>query len=288
MILAIVGPTGVGKTKLSIALAKYYKAIIINADAMQIYRGMNIGTAKIKEEEKENINHYLFDIKTINEKYSVYNYQQDVRKIIDQNKDKNIILVGGTGLYLKAALYNYVFEEESKIKNNYDNLTNEELYNLALKKDSNMKIHQNNRQRLIRFLNKENDIIEECYPIYDALFIGLTTNREQLYEIINNRVDKMLDEGLVDEVRKLYNINPKSQALATAIGYKELIKYFEGEITLEEATQLIKSNSRHYAKRQYTWFNNQMPIKWFQVNFNDFDETINQIKNYIDLTKFDN
>ncbi len=281
MILAIVGPTGVGKTKLSIALAKYYQAIVVNADAMQIYKDMNIGTAKIKEEEKENIPHYLFDIASIEDNFTVYDYQKKAREIINNNKDKNIIFVGGTGLYLKAALYNYVFLEENKNDNNYDDLTNDELYNLALKKDINLNIHKNNRQRLIRFLNKESNIKEECYPLYEVKYIGLTTDRNILYDIINKRVDDMFHNGLVEEAQSLYKSFNNSKALKTAIGYKELIKYFDGEISLEEAKELIKLNSRHYAKRQYTWFNNQMNVKWFKVDFNNFDKTIKEVIDYI-------
>ena len=127
MILAIVGPTGVGKTRLSIELAKKYHAIIINCDAMQVYQGMDIGTAKIKESEKEGIPHYLFDIKDVTDNYTVYDYQKDARKIIEAHKDQNIIFVGGTGLYLKAALYSYEFNEENTTTNEYEELTNDEL-----------------------------------------------------------------------------------------------------------------------------------------------------------------
>ncbi len=281
MIVAIVGPTGVGKTKLSIELAKKYNAIIINCDAMQVYKEMNIGTAKIKESEKEGIPHFLFDIKNIEENYTVYDYQKDVRKLLEEYKTKNIIMVGGTGLYLKAALYNYVFQEEDNNTNTYDDLSNEELYNLALKKDKNMNIHKNNRKRLIRFLNKKELNNQECYPLYQAYYIGLTTDRETLYERINKRVDDMFLEGLEDEARDLFLKNKKSKALDTAIGYKELFKYFRDEITLEEAKELIKKNSRHYAKRQYTWFNNQMDIKWFKVNFDNFSETALEVISYI-------
>ena len=281
MIVAIVGPTGVGKTKLSIELAKKYNAIIINCDAMQVYKEMNIGTAKIKESEKEGIPHFLFDIKNIEENYTVYDYQKDVRKLLEEYKTKNIIMVGGTGLYLKAALYNYVFQEEDNNTNTYDDLSNEELYNLALKKDKNMNIHKNNRKRLIRFLNKKEIDKPECYPLYQAYYIGLTTDRETLYERINKRVDEMFLEGLEDEARDLFLKNKKSKALDTAIGYKELFKYFRDEITLEEAKELIKKNSRHYAKRQYTWFNNQMDIKWFKVNFDNFSETTLEVISYI-------
>ena len=281
MILAIVGPTGVGKTKLSVKLAKKYNAIIINSDAMQVYIGMNIGTAKIKEKEKEGIPHYLFDIKDVTDNYTVYDYQKDARNLIEKYNDRNIIFVGGTGLYLKATLYNYEFNEEEKIVNNYDELTNEEVYELALKKDANMTIHKNNRKRLIRFLNKENINVPAAKPIYDAIYIGLTCERSMLYERINNRVDEMFQEGLIEEAKSFYDKKINSKALSTAIGYKELFAYFNNEITLEEAGDLIKKNSRHYAKRQYTWFNNQMNITWFNVDFEDFNNTIKEVEKYI-------
>ena len=282
MIICITGPTGVGKTKLSIELAKIYNAIILNADAMQIYKGLDIGTAKIKESEKEGIPHYLFDIADVKTNYTVYNYQKDARKILSKYQDKNIIFVGGSGLYLKAALYNYVFSEENTPTNNYDNLTNEELYALALKKDPHMPIHANNRQRLIRFLNKKDISNEPCYLLYPAIFIGLTAPRDILYNRINARVDEMFNEGLVLEAKSFYDLNIKSKALETAIGYKELFRYFNNEISLEEAKDLIKKNSRHYAKRQYTWFNHQMPVKWFNVDFNNFNNTLDEVKKYLE------
>lgn len=282
MILAIVGPTGVGKTKLSVELAKKYQAIIINCDAMQVYKGMDIGTAKITEEEKEGIPHYLFDIKGVQENYTVYDYQLDARKIIEENHDKNIIFVGGTGLYLKAALYSYEFSEEDATTNEYEELSNEELYELVKEKDPNTMIHPNNRKRLVRFLNKEHTEISECKPLYQAIYIGLTCDREDLYDRINKRVDKMFEDGLLEEVKEFYDKNIESKALSTAIGYKELYAYFKGEIDLEEAKELIKKNSRHYAKRQYTWFNNQMDIEWFNVDFNDFNKTIEEVEKYID------
>lgn len=282
MILVIVGPTGVGKTKLSIELAKKYHAIIMNCDAMQVYKGMNIGTAKIKEDEKEGIPHYLFDIKDVSDNYTVYDYQKEARKFIEENKDKNIIFVGGSGLYLKAALYNYEFQENDKTTNTYDDLSNEELYERALKKDPNMNIHKNNRKRLVRFLNKETIDIPTSKPLYDAIYIGLTCDRETLYEKINKRVDKMFEDGLIDEVKYFYDKKINSKAIQTAIGYKELYKYFDGEISLEEAKDLIKKNSRHYAKRQYTWFNNQMNITWFNVDFNNFNKTIEKVIKFIE------
>ena len=280
MIVCIVGPTGVGKTKLSIELAKYYNGIIINADSMQIYKELNIGTAKIKEEEKEGIKHYLFDIKEPTDMYTVYDYQKDLRKLLDNNKEKNIIIVGGTGLYIKAGLYNYIFYEDDT-NNSYESLSNEELYNLVLKKDKDSDIHKNNRKRMIRFLNKKESVKDKDTLLYDAKFIGLTTDRETLYNRINDRVDLMIKEGLIEEVKNLYDRNIRSKAIMTGIGYKELYEYFDRKISLEEAIELIKQRSRKYAKRQYTWFNNQMNINWFDVNFEDFNKTIEEVINYI-------
>lgn len=282
MIIVIGGPTGVGKTKLSVELAKKYNGIIINSDAMQVYKGMNIATAKIKEEEKEGIKHYLFDICDYENNYSIYNYQKDARKIIDENNDKTIIMVGGSGLYQKAALYDYKLDEEDDACNNYDDLTNEELYNLALKKDPNMDIHQNNRKRLIRFLNKKEINHEKAKLLYDdCIFIGLTTNRENLYKIINKRVDKMVEEGLIEEAKYFYDKDKNAKSLRTVIGYKELFNYFDGKISLEDALELIRKNSRHYAKRQYTWYNHQMPTIWVETNYNDFNKTVEEVEKII-------
>jgi len=282
MLLVITGPTGVGKTKMSIELAKKYNAIIINADSMQVYKGLDIGTAKVTEEEKENIEHLLFDIKDVNDMYTVYDYQKDVRSLLEQHKDRNIILVGGTGLYIKAALYNYEFNDEEPT--DLSNISDDELYALCLKKDPNCNIHKNNRKRLERFVvrdekNNKNELL------YQANFIGLTTDRDKLYEIINNRVDKMLENGLIEEVKNFYDLNIRSKSIMTGIGYKELYKYFDGICTLDEAIEEIKKNSRKYAKRQYTWFNNQMDINWFEVNFNDFNKTIDEVIQYIEKSE---
>ena len=285
MMLCIVGPTGVGKTKLSVELAKKYNAIVVNGDSMQVYKELNIGTAKVTEEEKEGIEHKLFDIVNPKDMYTVYDYQKDLRNILDNNKNKNIIIVGGTGLYIKAGLYNYIFESENNIDNKYDKLTNEELYDLALKKDKDCNIHINNRKRLIRFLNKTETIQDKDKLLYDVKFIGLTTDREKLYERINKRVDIMIENGLLEEVKSLYDRNIRSKAILTGIGYKELYEYFDGKISLESAIELIKQRSRHYAKRQYTWFNNQMDINWFNVDFNNFNNTVNDVIKFIDGVK---
>jgi tRNA dimethylallyltransferase len=281
MIICIVGPTGVGKTKLSFRLAKKYKGIVINADASQVYKKMNIGTAKIKESEKEGIDHYLFDIKEVDEDYTVADYQKDLRSIIDNNKEKNIILVGGSGLYISAGLYDYKFD--SIDKKDYSKYSNEELYNMCLEIDNNIDIHKNNRRRLEMFLNKNGILNKDAKLLYkDTIFIGLTTDRENLYNIINNRVDEMIKDGLEREVYNLYQEYGNTKSLNTSIGYKELIRYFNKEISLEDAIELIKKNSRHLAKRQYTWFNNKMNIKWFNTDYNNFNNTCNEVVEYIE------
>lgn len=283
MIIVIGGPTGVGKTKLSVELAKRYNGIIINGDAMQVYKEMNIATAKIKEEEKEGIEHYLFDICNLEDVYTIYDYQKDVRKLLEEHKDKCIIIVGGSGLYQRAALYDYNLLEDDNNQNEFENYSNEELYKMVLAKDPETTVHVNNRKRLIRLLNKKNINHEKSKLLYDNVtFIGLTTNRENLYNIINKRVDKMVDEGLLEEAKYFYDKKTKCKALDTVIGYKELFKYFDGEITKEEALDLIKKNSRHYAKRQYTWYNHQFPTIWVETNYDDFSKTVDEVVNIIE------
>lgn len=279
----ILGPTGVGKTKLSIELAKIMEAYVINCDAVQVYKGLDIGSAKVTEEEKDGIKHFLFDIKNPDEEYSVKDYQEDLRSLMDKYSDKNLVIVGGTGLYATAGVYDYRFTEDSN-EEDYSKYSLEELYKLALEKDKNCKVDKNNKVRLIRFLQRDNGALVEPKLLYeDVYFIGLTTKRDNLYEIINKRVDKMFNDGLVEEVSNLYKKYPDSKILKRAIGYKEVIDYLKGNISLEETKELIKKNSRHYAKRQYTWFNNKMDIKWFDVNFEDFLKTIEEVKEYLGL-----
>lgn len=284
-IIVIAGPTGVGKTKLSIQLAKLINAEIINADSMQVYKNLNIGTAKIKDDEKENIIHHLFDIVDVNKNYTIFDYQKNCRKEIEKilKKEKRVILVGGSGLYIRAALYDYKLEKEN-IKNTYIDKTNNELFEMVKKIDSNSTIHINNRKRLIRFLQKKDnnqEILNDSKPIYDFDIIGLTTERKNLYNIIDTRVDNMIKEGLINEVKVLYDKKINSKAINTGIGYKELYKYFDGSINIEEAISLIKRNSRRYAKRQYTFFNHQFSIKWFETDYQNFSNTINSVYNYL-------
>ncbi len=287
-VIVITGPTAVGKTKLSIELAKKLNGEIINADAMQVYKGLNIGTAKVTEKEKENIPHHLFDIKEVEEEYSIYNYQKDCRKVIDNilRRNKTPILVGGTGLYIKAALYDYKLSEE-KTNNTYDNLTTEEIYKELLKLDKDINIDKNNRRRLIRALNyyKENNTSisnnKTNKLLYDTIFIGLTTDREILYKKINQRVNNMIENGLLEEVKYYYDKNIKTKPLINGIGYKELYNYFDGLCSKEEAVEKIKQNSRHYAKRQYTFLNHQLNVVWFETDYNNFNNTIEKVSSYI-------
>ena len=290
MIIAILGPTAVGKTALSIALAKKYKADIINFDSMQVYVKLDIGTAKVTSNEMEGIPHHLLSNVSLDKNYSVYDYQKDARSLIDklQKENKNIILVGGTGLYLKATLFDYNFTEGTT-NNLYNDLTNEEI--LAKIKSYNIGElpHLNNRKRLVRLLNKleNNESITNngnnlLYK--DTIFIGLTTDRNVLYDKINKRVDIMFDNGLIEEVESLKSYFKNSKALNTGIGYKEFIPYFNKEKTLEEVKNDIKKNSRHYAKRQYTFFNHQFNLTWFNTNYDNFDKTINEVINYIETS----
>ena len=286
MIIVITGPTAVGKTKLSVELAKKVNGEIINADSTQIFKELDIATAKVTEEEKENIPHHLLDIKDINEEYTVFDYQKDCRNKIKEilSKNKTPILVGGTGLYIKAALYDYKFNKET-IKNDYSDYSNEKLYEKLLKINPETSIHKNNRKRIERGLDKySNNSFNQKKTdklLYDTTFIGLTTDREKLYDKINKRVDIMLQNGLLEEAKKIYDTKIKTKAVLTPIGYKELFDYFDNKCSFEEAIELIKQRSRRYAKRQYTWNRHQFDLKWFNVDFENFDNTIDEVYKYI-------
>ena len=283
LIICVVGPTGVGKTKLSIMLAKKYNAVVINADACQVYKGMDIGTAKVTREEKEGVPHYLFDIKNPDEEYTVYDYQKDLRELLYRYSSNNIIIVGGSGLYLTAGLYDYEFSpKEAK---DLEEFSNEELFDMCKDINEDVDIHPNNRRRLENYLKNTNHDTKEPKLLYDVRFIGLTTDTDTLYERINLRVDKMFEQGLIDEVRKLRDTYGNTKILNSAIGYKEIINYLDDKITLDEAVKIIdsiKQNSRHYAKRQYTWFNNKNDVKWFNTDYDNFENTFNEVVKYLE------
>ncbi|MGF9975944.1 tRNA (adenosine(37)-N6)-dimethylallyltransferase MiaA [Viridibacillus arvi] len=282
-VIAIVGPTASGKTALSIELAKRLNGEIINGDSMQIYRELNIGTAKITEAEMEGIPHHLLSIKEPTETFSVAEYQQLVRERIDfiRAKGKFPIIVGGTGLYIQAVLFDYRFTEEK-----VDEAAREAYYKelneigpeamhaklVELDPKTAETIHPNNTRRVIRALemiqhggvaksSDEQNLGDK--PLYEHIIIGLNMDRELLYERINKRVDIMMEQGLLAEVEALWQKNIRGVQSVQAIGYKELYAYFDGKESLEDAIEQLKQNSRRYAKRQLTYFRNKMDVKWF-------------------------
>lgn len=281
-IIVIVGPTGVGKTKASVELAKRLNAEIINGDAVSVYKELNIASAKPTLEERSGINHYLLDKVDVCNNYTIYDYQKDARVAIEQIKEKgkNIIVVGGTGLYIKSLLYDYKFHEEEI--NRYDDLTNDQII-LKIKEYGKFDIDYSNRRRIVRLLSKlENNIplSEKADIIYPSIIIGLTTDRDTLYKVINNRVDNMIKNGLLDEINNLKDRYKDSRVLNSAIGYKEFNDYFNGD-NIENTVEKIKHNSRKYAKRQFTYFKNQFETKWFDVSYDNFNKTIDEIYEYI-------
>ena len=289
MVIVILGPTAVGKTKLSVELAKRLDGEIINADSTQIYQDLNIATAKVTEEEKDQIPHHLFDIKTVTEEYSVSDYQKDARKQIEDcmKRGKVPILVGGTGLYIKAALYDYQFAPTS-YKGDYQGISTEDLFQQLHQIYPDTKIHPHNRKRIERALDyyhETHQVLEEKEKaqnlLYPTLFIGLTCDRKQLYERINHRVEDMVKAGLLEEAKAIYETKIRTKAIMTPIGYKELFPYFEGTKSLEDCLEEIKKDSRHYAKRQYTFFNHQLPVHWITVDFHNFSHTVEEAVQWV-------
>ena len=288
-VLVVVGPTAVGKTKISISLAKHYGIDIISGDSVAIYKRLDIGSAKPTKEEMDGVCHHLIDIKDPKESYSACDFQREARKILDQNDFT--LICGGTGLYIQSALFNYEFNAPARnldYGKKYENLSNQELYDLLLKKDPNIdreKLHPNNRKRVLRALEVKEELDLSIHSfnhkneaLYDYFIVYLSLDREILYERINKRVDKMVSDGLIDEVKALYDdgIYPH------AIGYQELVPYFDHDITLESAIEEIKKNTRHLAKRQETWFRHQMDSHFYTVDLDNIENTINQIIKDVD------
>lgn len=300
-VIVIVGPTAVGKTKLSIDLAKELNAEIISGDSMQVYKGMYIGTGKIKESEMANIPHYMLNINAPDENFSVATYQSNVQRYIKEINlnNKFPILVGGSGLYINAVLYDYEFtsrkRDESvtkKLEYRLEREGNFALFNDLMKIDPEQakKIHPNNYRRVIRALEiyettgltmTETHEQQKNDPKYNHLVIGLEMDRETLYNQINNRVDAMMEEGLVQEVKALYEQGYEHTQAMQAIGYKEIIPYLKGEIDLQSAVELLKRNSRRYAKRQYTWFKNKMNVNWYELTECNYEEKKHEIIPFI-------
>ena len=277
--IVIAGPTGVGKTKISIDLASELNAEIISSDSAQVYKGLNIGTAKITEEEMQGIKHHLIDIVEPVSKYSVGNFEKDVNKILNQNPEKNFLLVGGTGLYLNSVTngLSILPEADRKTRDYLSTLDEQTLLELALKYDeeATKEIHPNNRVRLERVVEvflltgqKFSELSKKNVKNNNFKFlkIALERDRENLYDRINKRVDIMFTQGLVDEVKKIYEIYGEKLYKLNIIGYNEVIDYINGKISLDEANYRIKLNSRHYAKRQFTWFKADKEYHWFNLD----------------------
>lgn len=291
-VIVITGPTAVGKTKLSIEIAKRLQTDIINGDAYQIYQKMNIGTAKPTDDEKQGVIHHYMDFLDSSKTYSIAEFQKGVRECIDDltSKNKVPLIVGGSGLYIDSVIKNYQFLEEkrSNEQSKYDSLTNEELHQVLanLDPDKASEIHLNNRKRVLRAIELISSNVDNTSRskknelVYDALIIFLNDNRESLYDRINKRVDKMLADGLIEEVKNI-GINNYSMTSKVAIGYKEVIQYLNNEIDYNEMVELIKKNSRHYAKRQFTWFKNQDNCQVVNINLEDFNKTIDEVYNLI-------
>jgi len=284
-VIVLIGPTAVGKTKLSVMLAEHLNAEIISGDSMQIYKRMDIGTAKIKEKEMNGVPHHLIDIKEPTESFSVAEYQEIVRQKIAEigRRGKLPMIVGGTGLYIQSVLYDYSFTEEAgdpefraEMEALSDKRGAEYVHCLLKERDPGAAkaIHPNNKRRVIRALEifhttgktmSEHMEGQRKELLYTTALIGLTMEREVLYDRINSRVDQMMDEGLLNEVKQLYDENIRNCQSVQAIGYKELYAYLEGRASLEEAVETLKRNSRRYAKRQLTWFRNQMDVAWYDM-----------------------
>lgn len=280
-VVCIVGATGVGKSDISLEVAKHFGNEIINGDSVQVYKRLNIGSAKITD--VKGIKHHLIDFLDLDKDYSVCDFQHDVREKIEEI-DRPLI-VGGTGLYIKAALYDYEFddkkrdiEEDSK----YDDIDTLALYDMLKEIDPNTTVDKYNRRRVIRAYieAKNNNILSERKgknkPLYDILIICLTAERSIMYDRINKRVDKMVEMGLIDEVKSLRD----DGFIQRQIGYKEINNYFDGLYDLDTAIEEIKKNTRHYAKRQITWFKNQMNAEMIDIMDNPLEKCIDLINNF--------
>lgn len=287
-VIVVVGPTAVGKTKISIELAKHFNCEIISGDSVAVYKRLDIGSAKPTIEEMQGIKHHLIDILDPTDSYSVADFQKHARAVMDNNELS--LICGGTGLYVQGALFNYEFKAQKRdfdFGKKYEHLSNDELFKLLLEIDPNIdtnKLHPNNRKRVLRALEVKNELDKSIHSfnknkeaLYDYYIVYLSMPREKLYERINKRVDVMINDGLLREVKALYD----DAIFPHAIGYQELIPYFNNEISLETAIEEIKKNTRHLAKRQETWFRNQMNSHFYEVNIDDINSTIEQIKNDI-------
>lgn len=276
-LLAVVGPTAVGKTALGIELAKHFNGEIISGDSQQVYRQLDIGTAKATPEEQAEAVHHLIGVRNVDETYSVYDFVQEASAAISDivSRGKLPIIVGGTGLYLQSLLEGYHLggqvdqEKVLAYRKELDLLSDDELFEKIA--EQKIEIPQINRRRAIRALEvaKFGKDLENKETDYDAYLIGLNDDRQVLYDRINHRVDLMVENGVLDEAKWLYDNYREVQA-ARAIGYKELFPYFSGEDSLENCVEKLKQNTRRFAKRQLTWFRNRMVVQFYNVSETDF------------------
>ncbi|EQC94101.1 MAG: tRNA (adenosine(37)-N6)-dimethylallyltransferase MiaA [Lactococcus lactis] len=275
-VLVVVGPTAVGKTALGIDLAIKMNGEIISGDSQQVYQGLDIGTAKVTKAEQALAVHHLIDVRKWTENFSVHDFVMEAHRLIKEIIERgNVpIIVGGTGLYIQSLIEGYHLGGQKnhqammELRETLSALTDEELFEKVLKLNPNFP--ELNRRRAIRFLELQTfgSTDENSGSDYNFLLIGLNAERKVLYERINQRVEQMMSEGLLAEARTLFEKAPDAQA-AKGIGYKEFFPYFSGEISLEDAVELVKRNSRRYAKRQLTWFRNRMEVEFEDV----FSET---------------
>lgn len=300
-IVAIVGPTASGKTELGVALAKAIDGEVISGDSMQVYQGMDIGTAKVTPDEMDGIPHHLIDILKPDETYSAYDFQQQAQQLITDitTRGKVPIIVGGTGLYIQSVIYDYQFDDETispeteqrvaeqmaKLKS----YTNEAIHDYLGTFDpiSHQEIHPNNRKRVERAISyylstkkvlsnrkKSTQLTEN----YDTLLVGIKMSRDTLYSRINSRVDMMLSHGLLYEVQELIELGYESCQSMQAIGYKEIIPVIKNEMPLDEAITLLKQHSRNYAKRQMTWFTNKLNVHWLDREKMSLTSMLSELK----------
>ncbi|NWK83829.1 tRNA (adenosine(37)-N6)-dimethylallyltransferase MiaA [Staphylococcus sp. GSSP0090] len=284
-LIVLVGPTAVGKTEFSIELAQKYNGEIISGDSMQVYKNMDIGTAKITPDEMADIPHHMIDILEPDEPFSAYEFKNRAQKLIKEITDRGHvpIIVGGTGLYIQSLIYDYAFEDEtiSEAHSEYveaklaelDQLSNEALHQYLASFDeiSAQAIHPNNRKRVrraIQYYLKTKKLLSSRKKVqqytenYDTLLLGIEMSRDILYQRINTRVDIMLERGLLSEVKQLVENGYETSQSMQAIGYKEIVPVVKGQIGLDEATNKLKQHSRNYAKRQMTWFKNKLDVLW--------------------------
>lgn len=291
-VICVVGPTGVGKTAMSIALAKALNTEIISGDSIQVYRDLDIGSAKVREDEMDGIVHHLIDILDAKEGYSVKEFQDMARHIAHDlhQRGKIPIIAGGTGLYVKSFLYDYHFDASSDRSevdlSMYEDKSTDELYARlqVLDRDATMTIHPNNRKRIIRALSifdasgktKSDWIAQQSHqPLYDAFMVGLTCDRQLLHERINQRVELMFEAGLLEEIKGLVGrgVSFDDQCMQ-GIGYQEFRGYFADEKSISDVLRDIKTHTRQFAKRQYTWFRNQMNVTWYDIMKEDVQANI--------------